>query len=176
LLQGRIFIQEVFAMVISAAIEKMIGFYEGNPHDVNHFLKVYAFARTIGKQEGLDAEAQRTLELAAVVHDIACPLCREKYGQADGRHQEAEGPALAQAFLAELPVSPEMAERVCSLVGRHHTYTNVDGLDHQILLEADFLVNADEARISESGIRAMLTRVFKTETGTRLLRALYGLD
>ncbi len=45
----------------------------------DHFLKVYAFAKTLGEAEGLDARTQETLELAAVVHDIACPLCREKY-------------------------------------------------------------------------------------------------
>ena len=28
----------------------------------------------------LTPQTQETLELAAVVHDIACPLCREKYG------------------------------------------------------------------------------------------------
>ena len=27
----------------------------------------------------------------------------------------------------------------------HHTYTGVDGIDYQILLEADYLVNADES-------------------------------
>ena len=30
------------------------------------------------------------LEIAAIVHDIACPLCREKYGRADGYLQEQE--------------------------------------------------------------------------------------
>ena len=65
-------------------IRQMIAFYHGSAHDVNHFLKVYAYARTIGKLTGLDEETQRILEIAAIVHDIACPLCREKYGRADG--------------------------------------------------------------------------------------------
>ena len=162
-------------MQIGMAIEKMIDFYGGNLNDINHFLKVYAFAKAIGEQEGLDPQVQQTLELAAVVHDIACPLCREKYGNTDGKHQEAEGPALARSFLAELPVLPQVAGRVCDLVGRHHTYTQVDGPDHQILLEADFLVNADENMLSQDVIRSMLARVFKTETGKRLLRSAYRL-
>ena len=47
-------------------------------------------AKTIGELEGLDRHTQEVLELAAVVHDIACPLCREKYGNASGKNQERE--------------------------------------------------------------------------------------
>ena len=43
--------------------------------------------------------SQYILEAAAVIHDIACPLCREKYGNADGKHQEAESEPLVRAFL-----------------------------------------------------------------------------
>ena len=85
-------------MLITTAMEKMIDFYKGNTHDINHFLKVWAFAKTIGEAEGLDKEIQEILELAAVVHDISCPLCREKYGNADGRHQEEESAPLVVAF------------------------------------------------------------------------------
>ena len=75
-------------MKIATAIEKMTDFYKGNIHDIYHFLKVWAFAKNIGEAEGLDPKTQETLEMAAVVHDIACPLCREKYGNTSGKHQE----------------------------------------------------------------------------------------
>ena len=64
-------------MIVSTAIQKMIAFYKGNHHDINHFLKVWSMAKTIGELEGLDGHTQEVLELTAVVHDIACPLCRE---------------------------------------------------------------------------------------------------
>jgi len=67
-------------------------------HDINHFMKVWGFARTIGLEEGLDPAVQETLELAAIVHDIACPLCRSRYGEANGKHQELEGGPLARSF------------------------------------------------------------------------------
>lgn len=72
-------------MLIASATQKMIEFYRGSCHDINHFLKVWAFAKTIGELEGLDSHTQTVLELTAVVHDIACPLCREKYGNTDGK-------------------------------------------------------------------------------------------
>lgn len=159
-------------MIVSSAIEKMIAFYQGNLHDINHFLKVWAFAKTIGEQEGLDGQTQLTLELAAVVHDIACPLCRQKYGNANGKYQELESPPLVEDFFAGMPVERDMAERISWLVAHHHTY-RVDGLDYQILLEADFLVNADEGGLARAAIENMRQSVFRTGAGIRLLDSIY---
>lgn len=160
-------------MIVSSAIEKMIAFYQGNLHDINHFLKVWAFAKTIGEQEGLDDQTQLTLELAAVVHDIACPLCRQKYGNTNGKYQELESPTLVEDFFAGMPVEGDMAERISWLVAHHHTYTHVDGLDYQILLEADFLVNADEGGLVCAAIENMRQSVFRTGAGVRLLDSIY---
>ena len=80
---------------------KMIDFYRGSLHDIEHFLKVHAYALLIGRLEDLDEKTQRTLEIAAIVHDIACPLCREKYGAAYGDKQEIESEALLRPFLEE---------------------------------------------------------------------------
>lgn len=73
-------------MIVAAATQKMIDFYKGNIHDIDHFLKVWAMAKTIGELESLEPHTQEVLELAAVVHDIACPLCRDKYGNTNGKN------------------------------------------------------------------------------------------
>ena len=159
--------------LIAIATEKMIDFYEGNMHDIAHFLKVWALAKTIGEAEGLDGETQRLLEITAVIHDISCPLCREKYGNADGKRQEEESAPLVEAFLAKLPVGAVDVERVKWLVTHHHTYTNVDGIDYRILLEADFLVNAGESGYSREAIENARENVFRTATGKRLLKSMY---
>ena len=160
-------------MIVSTAIQKMIEFYKGNRHDVNHFLKVWAMAKTIGELEGLDRHTQEVLELAAVIHDIACPLCREKYGDTDGKHQELESPPLVEAFFADLPAEGVDVNRISWLVAHHHTYTGVNGLDHRILLEADFLVNADEGHCSREAIEDARKNFFRTAAGTRLLDSMY---
>ena len=113
------------------------------------------------------------LELAAVVHDIACPLCREKYGDTNGKHQELESPPLVEAFFADLPVSRADVDRISWLAAHHHTDTNVDGPDHRILLEADFLVNADEGACARPAIETMRERVFRTPSAIRLLDTIY---
>ncbi len=160
-------------MMIAKATEKMIDFYKGNLHDIAHFLKVWSFAKTIGELEGLDSHTQEILELTAVIHDIACPLCRIKYGNTNGNNQEAESPALVEEFFKDFPLASEDLARISWLAAHHHTYTGVDGLDYQILLEADFLVNADESNFPISTIQSFREKVYKTKAGIRLLDSMY---
>ena len=162
-------------MTISQLIETMIGFPEGNLHDIDHLLRVWGYARTTGEQEGLDADAQYVLEAAALTHDIACPLCRERYGGAYGKRQEREGAPMVRRFLADSGMSRAQIERVSWLVGHHHTFTNVDGIDHQILLEADYIANASEGGRTADNIRRFAKTLCRTETGKRLLHAIFGV-
>ena len=159
--------------MVTEVAKKMIEFSDGNLHDINHFMKVYAYAKTIGSLERLPADTQEILEIAALVHDIACPLCREKYGNTNGKYQELEGLALPKELLEELSIPAPVIDRVTYLVGHHHTYTNVDGLDYQILLEADFLVNADESQLGTEAIKRMRDKVFQTTSGIQLLDRMY---
>ena len=143
---------------VAAATRKMIGFYHGNKHDIAHFLKVWAMAKTIGELEGLDGHTQEVLE---------------KYGDTNGKHQELESPPLVEVFFADLPVSRADVERISWLAAHHHTDTNVDGPDHRILLEADFLVNADEGAGARPAIETMREHVFRTLSAIRLLDTIY---
>lgn len=162
--------------MVSKAIEKMILFYNGSVHDIDHFMKVWGFAKMIGELEHLDGYTQETLELAAVVHDIACPLCRKKYGSTAGPYQEMEGIPLTREFYGEFDISFEQLDRICFLVGHHHTFDNIDGMDYQILVEADFIVNASESDLKTMDIQYFRDRVFKTTTGKKLLTDIYGLN
>ena len=51
-------------------------------------------------------------------------------------------------------------DRVCYLVGHHHTYLDMDGMDYQILVEADFLVNLFENASTRKVIRSVDTKIF----------------
>lgn len=159
---------------ISALALEMTAFYEGSLHDINHFLKVWAYARMIGDRELPDDESRAVLEAAAVLHDIACPLCREKYGRARGDLQEAEGMPMAEKLLSKLGFGADFIAKVVWLVGHHHTLSDVNTPEHRILLEADYLVNADEAGHSEAQLRSAEKSIFRTATGTALLKSIYG--
>ena len=158
-------------MTIGSVVTAMIEYLHGNLHEVEHLLKVYGYAKAIGEEEGLDPATQRTLEIAAVVHDIGIPRAMEKYGSDAGPYQEELGPAEARKLLEGLGCDEGTIERVCTLVGRHHTYENVDGPDCRILLEADFLVNASFGHFERKAIEAAKASFFRTATGTRYLDA-----
>ena len=160
-------------MTVAEAMQKMILLSDANFHDINHFLKVHAYALTIGACEGLSQAQRYTLELAAIVHDIACPLCREKYGNTNGSYQQLEGAPLTWDFFAGPDVPAEQLERIVWLVAHHHTLRPIEGPDHQILIEADYLVNAEESNLPESNIRHMNDAIFKTRTGKELLESVY---
>lgn len=155
---------------------KMIAFYKGDPRRIHHFLKVHEFAHIIGVTEKLDAKTLRILDIASIMHDIGIRPSEEKYGKCNGKLQEQEGPYYAQKMLDDFSsVTPEECGRVCYLIAHHHTYKNVDGMDYQILLEADFLVNAYEDNLDKDSIRTFRENVFRTKSGIQLLDTMFSL-
>jgi HD superfamily phosphodiesterase len=161
-------------MTIAQILEKMITHSGGNIHDIDHLIRVWTYAKTIGEQEGLDTEMQFVLETAAITHDIACPLCREKYGNTNGKHQEKEGEPMVRAFLADAELSIAQVDRIAWLVAHHHTFSEIDGADYQILVEADYIANASENGYSRENVRNFMERIMKTESGKRILTAVIG--
>ena len=157
-------------MKTGPAISAMIDYLNGNLHEVEHLLKVYGYAKAIGEMEGLDARTQEILEIAAVVHDVGIPKAMEKYGSDAGPYQEELGPAEVRRLLTDIGCDDQLIDRVCTLVGRHHTYTDVDGLDCRILLEADYLVNAAFNHHGEKAILAAKESFFRTQAGIRFLQ------
>lgn len=155
--------------------QAMIGYFEGDARRVNHFLKVYALAKTIGELEGLPAETQYTLEVAALTHDIGIKPCECKHGpgSATGVRQEEEGPGEAHALLGGLGIATYVTQRVCWLIAHHHSYGDIRDTDLQILVEADFLVNLYEDGMGAAAAQAAESRVFRTQAGKALLRGLY---
>ena len=157
-------------------IAAMTEYDGGDARRIQHFMKVYGFARTIATLEKIAPEEQYILEAAAIVHDIGIKISEEKYGSCAGPYQEKEGPPIAEEMLLRLGFEEKLIRRVCWLVGHHHTYDPIDGMDHQILVEADFLVNLFEGSKDADTIRAAYARIFKTETGRKLCRDMSALD
>lgn len=152
---------------------EMIRFYQGDPKHIQHFVKVHSFSRLIGQVEGLDEEQMYILEAAALVHDIGIKIGMEKYGRSDGKTQEQEGPAAAREMMTRLGFRENVIKRVEYLVGHHHTYKDIDGLDYQVLVEADFLVNYFEDDLDKEHIRKSAEKIFKTETGKKIVKEMF---
>ena len=152
---------------------EMIRYDDRDVKRIQHFLKVHEFARLIGLEEKLDPYTQEILEAAAIVHDIGIHKAEEKYGRNTGKYQELEGPGEARTMLTALSWPEEVIDRVCYLVGHHHTYDNIDGMDYQILVEADFLVNLFEDGATPDTQKGVFARNFRTEGGKRLFGLMF---
>ena len=129
----------------------MITYYAADPARIQHFIKVHSFAALIARQEGMDAATLEILEAAAY------------------------GPTPARAMMLECGFTPAQADRVAYLVGHHHTYTNIDGMDYQILVEADFLVNLYEDSVPKAAAQNALDKIFKTQTGKTICKEMFVL-
>ena len=156
--------------------EKMIEYYAGDARRIHHFLKVHSFAKLIGEMEGVTGEELEILEVAALVHDIGIKNSEKKYGYNTGKTQEKEGPPEAEKLLIPLTDDAAFIERVCYLVGHHHTYSNIDGMDYQILVEADFLVNLYEDKEHIKAVRSAYEKIFRTRSGRKLCKEIFALS
>ena len=154
-------------------IEKMMGYYAGDPKRIQHFLKVYTFAKMIGEEEALPPEELFVLRTAAIVHDIGIRVSEEKYGSSAGKYQEKEGPAVAEPLLLSCGYEEEVIDRVLFLIANHHTYDRIEGADYQILVEADFLVNLYEDGCSRETAENVKRNIFRTKAGVRCLEQMY---
>lgn len=152
----------------------MVAYDRGDARRIHHFLKVHALAACIGRLEGLDTQTQFVLEAAAILHDIGIHLAERLHHSSAGHWQEELGPPEAVALLSRLGgYTPAQVDRIAFLIGHHHTYTDIDGPDYQILVEADFLVNLHEDGASLEAVRQSGERIFRTTTGRKLLSDMY---
>ena len=155
---------------------EMIQYYRNDPKRIQHFTKVHSYAKLIGELSGMRGEELLTLEAAAYVHDIGIKVAEEKYGSSNGRLQEQEGPAVAEEMLGRLHFDEKIIRRVSYLVGHHHTYDQIDGLDYQILVEADFLVNLYEDGVTKEAVMHAYNKIFRTEHGKRICAEMFGIE
>ena len=61
------------------------------------------------------------------------------------------------------------------LIAHHHTYDAIDGIDYQILVEADFLVNILEDGLSKEAALQAYQNIFKTESGKNICQEMFAL-
>lgn len=159
--------------MIANVMETMIGYFGRDTRRINHALKVFAFARIIGYHEHLDSDTEETVLYTALLHDIGIVEAERKYQSSAGRYQQIEGPPVARKFLEDLGIPGPTIDRVCFITGNHHTYAKIDGIDFQILVEADFLVNIFEDEMDNEAIESIYHRIFKTDAGKKLLKTMY---
>ena len=159
--------------MISAIMGDMIRYFQGDVKRINHALKVYCFASLISQESDTDKRKHQIICIAALLHDIGIKEAERKYHSSSGKHQEREGPPVAREIMASYNLDEEELTRICFIIGNHHSYSKIDDIDLQILVEADFIVNIFEDSQSKEYVLNVREKIFKTKSGIQLLDEMY---
>ncbi len=152
---------------------EMIEYFKDDIKQIDHALKVHGFASMIAGLEKVPAGKRMSTELAAILHDIGIEEAERKHNSREGRLQEIEGPPIAREILLRCGVSEEMSDRVCFIVGNHHTYHKIDDVDFRIVVESDFIVNLSEGNLRNPDIDEIKVSYFTTTIGKNILDRMY---
>lgn len=162
-------------VTVAKVMQKMVDYLRGDPKRIQHAIKVHSLVRNIALLSNLKRDKLTVLEITALLHDIGIPECERKYNSTAGHYQEMEGPPVARKLLEGISLDRDDLDRIIYLIGHHHSYHTIDGVDFQILIEADFLVNLYEHAIDEEGIIKIREKYFKTQVGKQILDSMYDL-
>lgn len=162
--------------IVAKVMQKMVEYFRGDSRRIQHAIKVYSLARNIALLSNLKKDKLIVLEITALLHDIGILESERKYNSTAGHYQEMEGAPIARSLLKDMPLEQDDIDRICFMVGHHHSFSFIDGIDFQILIEADFLVNLHEHEIDKEGIIKIREQYFKTPVGRRFLDAMYDLQ
>ena len=137
---------------------RMKQYYRGDMDKVQHFVRVYTLAKSIGELEHLNDEEQFDLELAAVVHNV-----------------EGDRIPVVRDILRECGVTEAAAMKVCHMVENTENYEHIGTLDHQILIEAKLIVDFKEKNTPEKEIIRKAEDLFLTNMGKLFLKRAFHL-
>lgn len=137
---------------------------------INHALKVLAAAEIIMSGEQVYGITHDVVTVTALLHDVGIKVAELKYNSSAGPYQELEGPPVVREIMERLGAPQEIIERVVYIVGGHHTASKNDGLDFQIIWEADLMVNIEEDGLNKhpEKLPAIINKNFRTLTGRQL--------
>ncbi|WP_069997345.1 HD domain-containing protein [Cellulosilyticum sp. I15G10I2] len=152
---------------------EMINYFRKDLKRINHALKVHSIARAIAVSQNLDEPTLAIVETASLLHDIGIKEAELKYNSSAGRYQELEGPPIAKTLLQNFDLELLHLNRILHLIGNHHSYSKIDGIDFQILIESDFIVNIEEDCLDKTTILIVKEKYFKTDFGKTLLTQMF---
>ncbi|WP_084078484.1 HD domain-containing protein [Desulfitobacterium chlororespirans] len=148
-------------------IEKMKEVFREVPYGIEHTLRVLQNAESIMEGEEYPQEERELVSIVTILHDIGAIEAQGKHGSMEARFQELEGPPVSRKILEEIGYNAAQIDRVCYIVGNHHTPSRIDGLDFQIQWDADLLENLGAMEISKDRVKAehFIAKNFRTRTG-----------
>ncbi|MCX7921304.1 MAG: HD domain-containing protein [Clostridia bacterium] len=156
-------------------VKKMKEIFGSDERRINHALKVLRFSEQILLEENMSGDIEKIVCITAILHDIGIHEAERKYNSNSGNYQEIEGPPIARSIMEELDIDTETMDRVCYIIGGHHTASKNNGVDFQIIWEADLLVNIEEdgLAVDNPKLKGIIDKNFKTSSARKLAESLY---
>lgn len=164
-------------MLKDKVIQEMKSIFREVPYGINHTLRVLKNAEDIMSGEKLTHDQKELISIVAILHDIGAIEAQHKYGSMDELYQEEEGPIIAREILEKFGYDADKIDRVCYIIGNHHTPSKIDGLDFQIQWEADLLENLPfmEVYKDKEELKEYIKDNFKTFEGSKIALMKFNL-
>lgn len=106
---------------------------------ITHALEVQRYAEKI-MENTPDCDYEIVIA-STLLHDVGIKPSEEKFGYNNGKTQEEFGPPVAEALLKSIGFPEDKANRVCEIIGNHHSPSRYDYPELKILKEADRIAN-----------------------------------
>ena len=165
-------------MYIEIVIDEMKIVFQEAIYGIEHTLRVLKYAEDIMKGENISTIDRELVSIVAILHDIGAIEAQRKYGSMDAIYQEQEGPLIARDILERIGYDAIKTDRICYIIGNHHSPSQIDGLDFQIQWEADLLDNMEytEASKDKGDLKKKIDLNFKTNTGRTLAYGKFNIE
>ena len=120
----------------------LVDYFGGDFRRITHAFEVLRHAENLMEdEENCDYEV---LVAAALLHDVGIKRSEEVLGYNNGQTQEEYGPPIAEKLLESIGFPPDKTEKVCEIIGNHHSRPRYDYVELEILRQADRIVNSLE--------------------------------
>lgn len=129
---------------------------------VRHFVSVYTLAKTIGELEKLPQATQEYLEISALMSELRDIQGEKKLNT-------------VKEILTKEQIDDDIIERVCHIITHYYDYDHITGLDHQILIEANLIVEFKEKNYDRYQIVKEASSRFMTNYGKAFLKRAFSV-
>ena len=126
-------------------LDQISDYFGSDVERFDHAKAVLGFAEEILQEVKAD---WHIVVPVSILHDVGIKIAEEKYGSAGPKHQEAEGPPVAEKMLRRIGYIPEHIKEICHIIAHHHSPGPRESVNFQVLFDADTLVN-NRKRISD---------------------------
>lgn len=119
--------------------KKVIDYFEDDFRRIEHALDVLKETELLLKSY---REYDYDIVLSvALLHDIGIKKSEELLGYNNGKTQEKFGPPVAKEILLSLNMDREKINKICEIIGNHHSKSRYNYVELEILKKADQIVN-----------------------------------